>query len=109
MSFACSSAMCRISWTRAAESGEVGVTRPCMGIIKGLAKLMVVGDQGIVLLQKLGDLGLRRSYEMVNGLAVISSARHAESGRYPNAGHLLGAYSRRLLTRQVPSPRVISG
>ena len=70
-----------------------------MGLVKRLAKLMVVGDQGIVLLQKLGDLGLRRPYEMINGLAVISCAPR-ESGRYRNGGHLLGACSRRLLTHQ---------
>ena len=74
--------------------------RPRMGLVKRLPKLMVVGDQRVVLLQQLSDLGLRRSYEMINGLAVISFARHRESGRPPNAGHLLGLCSRRLLTRQ---------
>ena len=50
-----------------------------MGVVKRLPQLVVVSDQRVVLLQQLSDLGLRRSYKMINGLAVISFARQGKA------------------------------
>ena len=62
-----------------AESGEIGAIHLGVGFVKRLAKLMVVGDQGIVLFQKLGDLDLGRLYEMINGPAVIPLTRQGKA------------------------------
>ena len=73
--------------------------RPRMGVVKRLPKLMVVGDQRVVLLQ-LGDLGLRRSHKMINGLAVISFARQRKAAVLRMRVTSWGLCSRWLLTRQ---------
>ena len=83
--------------------------RPRIGVIKRLAKLMVVRGQRIELRQKLGDLGVRRLHEMINGLAVISSARQGKAAVIYMRVTYLGHVHTGSLNAKVPSPRVISG
>jgi hypothetical protein len=80
-----------------------------MGLIKRPAQLMVVGDQGIVLLEKLGDLGLRRAYEMINGFALVSSSRHGKAAVIGMRVRYWGHVHAGSLHAKVPLPRVISG
>jgi hypothetical protein len=49
-----------------AESREVCLRGPCIGLVERLAELIVAGSQCVVLLQQLSDLGLRRAYKMIN-------------------------------------------
>jgi hypothetical protein len=80
-----------------------------VGFVKGLAKLVVVGEQGIVLLQKLSDLDLGCSHEMINGLALIALARQGEAAVIRMGVNCWGHIHAGSLYAKVPSPRVISG
>jgi len=91
------------------ESGEVGLSSACVGLVHGLAELVIVGHQRVVLLQKPSDLGMRRSYEMIDGFPFVSFAGYGKAAvirRGVNSGGHVHAGS---LHAKVPLPRVISG
>ena len=61
------------------ESGEVGMSCSSICLLERLTKLTVVRHECVVLLQQPSDLSMGRLHKMINGLALISFARHGKA------------------------------
>src|SRR6188508_915354 len=92
------------------ESGEVGLSCSSICLLERLTKLTVVRHECVVLLQQPSDLSMGRLHKMINGLALISLARHGKAAVIAMLVNSWGHIHAGSLTRQsAVTPRVISG